>query len=117
MRTKCHRKRLLATALWALFAGFAPAAEQPTNTGWSLRPLQTPEVPGVQKKEWARTPIDRFILAKLEQHKLRPSEPADKRTLLRRVYFDLIGLPPTPEEMQAFLEDRSPQAYEKVVDA
>jgi hypothetical protein len=108
---------LLATAFWALFAGFAPAAEQPTNTWWSLRPLQTPEVPAVQKKDWARTPIDKFILAKLEQHKLRPSEPADKRILLRRVYFDLIGLPPTPEEMQAFLEDRSSQAYEKVVDA
>ena len=117
MRTKRHRKRLLATAFWALFAVFAPAAEQPTNTWWSLRLLQTPEVPAVQKKGWARTPIDRFILAKLEQHKLRPSEPADKRTLLRRVYFDLIGLPPTPQEIQAFLEDRSPQAYERVVDA
>lgn len=100
-----------------MLATLSAAAEWPTNAWWSLRPLQKPDVPAVKRKGWARTPIDQFILAKLEQHKLRPSAPADKRTLLRRVYFDLIGLPPTPEEMRAFLEDRSSQAYEKVVDA
>ena len=63
-----------------------------------------------------RTPIDRFVLAKLEQEKLSPAPEADKAILLRRVTFDLTGLPPSPAELQAFLADRSPNAYEKVVD-
>ena len=62
-----------------------------------------------------KTPIDRFILRELEQRRLKPAAPADKRTLLRRVTFDLTGLPPTPEEVAAFLDDASPQAFEKVV--
>ncbi|MEO8426557.1 MAG: DUF1549 and DUF1553 domain-containing protein [Verrucomicrobiota bacterium] len=83
---------------------------------WSLRPLTKPELPKVKDTAWLRTPIDQFILAKLEEKKLNPSLPADKRSLLRRVYFDLIGLPPTPEEMETFLRDNSRDAYEKVVD-
>jgi len=63
-----------------------------------------------------RTPIDAFILAKLEEKKLTPNSPADKITLIRRVTLDLIGLPPTPDEVQAFLNDTSPQAYEKLID-
>jgi mono/diheme cytochrome c family protein len=78
---------------------------------WSLRPLTRPAVPGL-----ARNPIDAFILAKLKEKGLSPSPEADRRTLIRRVTFDLTGLPPTPEEVEAFLKDASPDAYEKVVD-
>ncbi len=85
-------------------------------THWSFRPLRRPAVPDVRMKGWVKTPIDAFVLARLEKAGLKPSPAADRRTLLRRVYFDLIGLPPTPEEMDAFLVDRSPAAYEKVVD-
>jgi mono/diheme cytochrome c family protein len=84
---------------------------------WSFQPLQKPAVPAVKDKLWAKGPIDYFILAKLEEQGLKPVPPADKRTLLRRVYYDLIGLPPTPEQVSAFLADNSPDAYEKVVDS
>ena len=67
-------------------------------------------------KAWVKNPVDAFILSKLQQEGLKPSPPADRRTLLRRVYFDLIGLPPTPAEMAAFLADKSPDAYAKVVE-
>jgi hypothetical protein len=101
----------------ALLAGMGRiAAEEPW---WSLRPLAKPTPPAVHVKgadDWARAPIDRFILAKLQESGLAPAPPADRRTLLRRVTFDLIGLPPTPEAVEAFLTDRSPDAYEKVVD-
>jgi Protein of unknown function (DUF1553)/Protein of unknown function (DUF1549) len=80
---------------------------------WSLQPIK-PEAPPVVKN--AQTPIDRFIVAKLEAKGLHANPPADKTTLLRRAYFDLIGLPPTPEAVDAFLADRSPDAFAKVVD-
>ena len=80
-----------------------PAAE---DDWWSLRPLIRPAVPRVKNKAWVRTPIDAFVLAALEAKGLHPSPPADKATLLRRVTFDLIGLPPTPEEIDAFLGDQ-----------
>lgn len=83
---------------------------------WSFMPVSNPAVPEVKKKDWVKTPIDSFILAKLESQKLTPAAPADKRTLLRRVTFDLTGLPPTIEEMNKFLADDSKEAYEKVVD-
>src|SRR5581483_8605676 len=83
----------------------------------AYRPLHKPEPPRVPDPQfWARTPIDRFVLAKLAEHQLAPSPPADRRTLLRRVYFDLVGLPPTPAETDAFLADAAPDAYERVVD-
>src|SRR5207248_4509559 len=98
----------------------AAADEKPAEpVWWSLRPLVRPPVPMVPtpgREAWARTPIDQFILAKLKEKGLEPSPPADKRTLLRRVTFDLLGLPPTPEEIDAFLADDSTDAYEKVVD-
>ena len=72
--------------------------------------------PRRQGSDWVRTPIDAFLLAAMEQKGLHPSPAADKTTLLRRVTFDLIGLPPTPEEIDAFLKDDSPDAYEKLVD-
>jgi cytochrome c553 len=83
---------------------------------WSLQPLQDPKPPAVKDPKWARTVIDSFILAKLEQEGLKPVKPAAKRDLLRRAYFDLTGLPPTPEDTAAFLKDLSPDAFAKVVD-
>jgi hypothetical protein len=83
---------------------------------WSLIPPQRPALPDVAGTDWAQNAIDRFILRGLEQQQQRPSPDADKRTLMRRLYFDVIGLPPTPEQVDAFLTDESPQAYEKVVD-
>jgi hypothetical protein len=70
----------------------------------------------VRQRDWARSPIDAFLLARLEAASLEPSPPTDKRTLLRRVYLDLIGLPPTPEEQKAFLDDSSSDAFARVVD-
>jgi hypothetical protein len=83
---------------------------------WAFRPVKEPPLPPVQDGAWAQSPIDRFILTGLEKKGLRPAPPADKRALLRRVTFDLIGLPPTPEEVDAFLADDSPWAFAKVVD-
>ena len=83
---------------------------------WAFQKIVKPNVPSVKAKGWIRTPIDAFLLAKLEEKNLKPNPPADKLTLIRRAYFDLIGLPPTPEQVQAFLSDNSPQAFEKIVD-
>jgi hypothetical protein len=83
---------------------------------WSIQPLQDPKPPAVKDPKWGRTVIDRFILAKLEEEGLKPVKPAAKRDLLRRAYFDLTGLPPTPEDTAAFLKDLSPDAFSKVVD-
>ncbi len=83
---------------------------------WSLRAPKRPPIPSVNDEAWAQTPIDRFVLARLEQEGMRPSPQAEKITLIRRVSFDLTGLPPTPQEVDAFLADQSPDAYEKVVD-
>ncbi len=83
---------------------------------WSFRPVADPPVPEVKQKDWPKTPIDRFILARLEEKGLQPAPPADRRTLFRRASYDLIGLPPTPEEVEAFVQDRSPDAWAKVID-
>jgi len=83
---------------------------------WALRAPVRPEPPGVKQSNWVRNPIDAFILARLEQKDLALSPEADRRTLIRRVTFDLTGLPPTPDEVQRFVEDKSSDAYEKVVD-
>lgn len=83
---------------------------------WAFVPVVRPDVPQVADQDWVRTPIDAFILAELEDDELVPAADADRLTLLRRVYFDLIGLPPTPDEQAAFLQDDSPDAYERVVD-
>jgi hypothetical protein len=83
---------------------------------WSLRPLTRPEIPAVRDGAWVRTPVDAFILATLEAKGLRPSPAADRRTLIRRLTFDLHGLPPTPGEIDAALSDESEDWYEKVVD-
>ncbi len=86
------------------------------ETHWSFVPPVRPELPVVKQEAWAHTPVDRFVLARLEKEGLTPSAEADKATLLRRVTFDLTGLPPTPSELKDFLADTSTNAYEKVVD-
>ena len=100
----------------AVEAASGPTSALSAQTHWAFRPIHRPTLPKVKNAGWCRTPIDRFLLAKLEQNGLAPNPPADRRTLIRRVTYDLIGLPPTPEEVDAFLKDRSPHAYEKVVD-
>ena len=82
---------------------------------WSFNAPERPDLPTVKRPEWIRNPIDQFVLKRMEAAGLEPSPEADRRTLIRRVTLDLIGLPPTPEEVQAFLNDRSPNAYERVV--
>ncbi len=83
---------------------------------WAYVPPVRPEVPVIKNKAWVQNPIDAFILEKLEAKGIAPSPEADRRTLIRRLSLDLIGLPPTPAEVQAFLEDHDPRAYEKLVD-
>ncbi len=83
---------------------------------WSFIPPRRPALPAVKNEAWARNPIDRFILARLEREGLHPSPEADKRILIRRVSLDLTGLPPTPAEVEAFVADTSSHAWEKVVD-
>ena len=78
--------------------------------------MKSPAPPVVKDKAWPTSPIDSFVLAKLEEKGLKPSPRADKRTLIRRATFDLIGLPPTPDEIDAFLKDDSPEAFALVVD-
>ncbi len=83
---------------------------------WAWQPIKKPVLPAVKDKSWGQLPIDRFIFAKLETEGLKPEPAAEKRTLVRRLYFDLLGLPPTPEQVEAFVKDTSPKAAEKLVD-
>src|SRR5207249_287224 len=83
---------------------------------WSFVKPVRPPLPAVRNPAWPRNPIDHFVLSKLEAEGLAPSSEADRATLIRRVSFDLTGLPPTLEELGAFLADRGPDAYEKLVD-
>ena len=88
----------------------------PGREHWAFRPMASPEPPAVGDPAWARSAIDRFVLARLEAEGLAPVAPAGRRQLLRRVTFDLTGLPPTPAEIDAFLADGRPDAYERVVE-
>lgn len=92
------------------------SAEKDPSKHWAFKAPIRPAVPKVKDKRWARTPIDHFILARLEKEGLKPSSEADKVTLLRRLSLDLIGLPPTIAEIDSFLGDKSPDAYEKQVE-
>jgi hypothetical protein len=83
---------------------------------WSFQPLASVPPPAVKNEAWCLTPIDHFILAKLEEKGILPAPPAPKERLIRRAYFDLIGLPPTPAQVDAFVQDTAPNAFEKVVD-
>lgn len=93
-----------------------PQATKAQQGHWAFQPVTRPPEPPVEQEGWVRNAIDRFILARLEREKISPSPEAPRETLLRRVSLDLTGLPPSPEEMAAFLRDRSPDAYEKQVD-
>ena len=111
--------RILFLVLCAGFAAFSlagHAASSASSNHWSLQPLVAPQVPVVRDSSWPQNPVDRFILATLESKQMKPTARADKALLLRRVTFDLIGLPPTPAELESFLKDNSRGAYEKVVD-
>jgi hypothetical protein len=107
----------LVTLLLSLLVPLLHAAPQ-SETWWSLQPLKQPPVPKLSPEEgrWCRTPVDAFIQAKLQEQKLAPAPEAERRTLIRRLYFDLLGLPPTPEEIQAFVQDSAADAYERLVD-
>jgi len=83
---------------------------------WAYQPIREPESPQVINSTWVKNEIDRFVLARLKASGLRPNSAADKRTLLRRATFDLIGLPPSPEELETFVADKSPDAFAKVVE-
>jgi hypothetical protein len=97
-------------------AGGSWAGHDSAKSHWAWRPLTQPPVPQPADSGWSKSPVDNFILAKLEEKNLKPSPPADKRTLIRRATFDLIGLPPTSEEVEDFLKDEAPDAFAKVVD-
>src|SRR6266487_2164175 len=113
-----NRPRLLF-AMFALFGVVArpqDTAPPARNEHWAFKPAVRTAVPAAKNRAWPRNPIDQFVLAKLEAEKLTPSTEADRVTLIRRLSFDLIGLPPTAEEVQQFVSDKNPDAYEKIVD-
>ena len=103
-------------SLGAPWGAEPPSQEPGQNAHWSFVVPGDPGVPAVSDPGWVRTPIDAFVLSKLEAVDLGPAPPADRRTLIRRAYFDLIGLPPRPEEIVGFLEDDSPGAFSRVID-
>ncbi|HVK16534.1 MAG TPA: PSD1 and planctomycete cytochrome C domain-containing protein [Fimbriiglobus sp.] len=88
----------------------------PDKNYWAYQPVKRPAVPGVKEQGWVKTPIDAFILAKLEAKGLKPVAAADRTALCRRAYYDLTGLPPTPEQVNEFVADQSPDAYERLID-
>ena len=107
------------STLFALAFSFTLPAIEGEKAGadwWSLQPVQRPNTPKVKNTQRVRSPIDAFIFSKLTAHGLFPAPEADRRTLIRRLSYDLTGLPPSPKEVQAFLADKDPNAYEKVVD-
>jgi hypothetical protein len=103
---------ILAFVLFAADTSFTPAQK----SFWSLQPVHKSAVPAVKNQAWVKTPIDAFVLSKLEAENLQPNGKADKLTLLRRATLDMTGLPPTQEEIQQFLADNSANAWEKVVE-
>jgi hypothetical protein len=104
----------LSCGVWAASDDLPFTAQQLNH--WAYQKVNKPKPPAVRNRAWVRTPVDAFVLAKLEDKGIKPSPAADKGALLRRATFDLTGLPPTPEEVNAFLADNSPRAFEKVVD-
>src|SRR6476646_10299993 len=110
------RKVVISLAVGSALLFAADPFSRRQREFWSFQPVQEHTPPVVKRSDWVRNPIDQFVLAKLESKATQPSSRADKVTLLRRASFDLIGLPPTPQEVEAFVADQSPQAFEKVVD-
>src|SRR5207253_2608857 len=97
-------------------AGDKPFRKNVAAKHWAFQPIRRPALPAVKDRRWARTPLDLFVLARLEAAGLTPAPEADRATLLRRLSFDLTGLPPAPEEIDAFLADDRPDAYERRVE-
>jgi mono/diheme cytochrome c family protein len=94
--------------------GSSPAYGGVGKNHWAFQPVRKPTLPAVQNSSWIKNPVDHFVLAKLEANGMTPNSPAEKTALIRRVYFDLIGLPPHPAEVQTFVRDTSPDAYTTV---
>jgi len=97
-------------------AALAKDWKDPNAKHWAWQPVKKPSVPTVNDAAWCKTPVDNFIVAKLYDKNMKPNAMAEKSTLIRRAYFDLIGLPPTPEEVEKFVKDDSANAFEKVID-
>ena len=97
-------------------AGDGPGHDESSARAWAFRPPRPARPPACRDAGWIRTPVDAFVLRDLEKNGLAPAPPAGRLALLRRVHFDLIGLPPTPEEVERFLNDDRPDAYERLVD-
>lgn len=93
-----------------------PEVNAETKKFWSFQPVNKPKTPEVKDRGWIKSPIDAFVLSKLEASGLKPAPQADRKTLVRRLYYDLTGLPPTVSEVERFVNDKSPDAYEKLVD-
>jgi hypothetical protein len=107
----------VATLLLVCLSGWTVgAAETEEDRHWAFQPLAEPAAPEIKRSDWVRNPIDSFVLARLEESGLGPSAEADRATLIRRLCFDLTGLPPTPGDIDRFVKDPSPQAYEELVD-
>ncbi len=93
-----------------------PSKESAAKSHWAFQPIRRPDLPVVENLNWCQAPLDRFVLARLEAAHFAPAPPTDRRTLIRRATFDLIGLPPTPKEVEAFVADTSADAFAHVVD-
>ncbi len=130
-KEKLSAEQIAALEQWIKLGAPVPASATPFADGpakrtgkltaadkqwWAFQPVVKPSVPQPRTAAWARNDVDRFILARLEREGVAPSPEADRVTLIRRVYFDLIGLPPTPADVDAFLADKSADAYEKLVE-
>jgi len=109
--------KLLMGALLVLLPYVMSGADSTNKIEWwSFKPLRRPEVPKIKNAKWVRNPIDLFVLDQLEEQQLKPSAEAERQTLIRRLYFNLIGLPPSPGDVTAFVKDKSAGAYETLVD-
>ena len=93
-----------------------PDAAPAKSKLWSYQPVKSPAVPTVKQQDWVRTPIDAFVLAPLEAKELKPSPDTDRAAFIRRATLDVLGVIPTPEEVEAFVNDESSDAYEKLAD-
>ena len=122
---KLSAEQIVTLESWVKMGAPDPRATKPITdlptpisdkAHWAFQPLKNSAPPAVAATSWIKNDIDRFVLAKLEANGLKPNPVTDQRTLIRRVYYDLIGLPPTPAEVDAFLADNSPNAFEKIVD-
>ena len=115
---RCPRFLQLAVAF--LFIGTALLADEnapePVSDHWAFNRIERPAVPKPENPSWSRTPLDHFVLSQMQQVDLEPASEAAMRVLMRRLYFDLTGLPPTPSQQSRFLSDKRPDAYERLVD-